>query len=233
MTTDDRPDPRDGSHGGGDARLEALLHRAGDLDQEPPAGVWDAIRAELDDPAQGRPGQTPTAEHVGEEQAARPQARGAATVGAGPHRRRRGLPRAVPLLLAAAAGAGLMYAAVELVSPDDPLTQEQVLASGDLGPVEGAGRLGAAQVLERDGRQVLRVDLDEVPDAQDGYLEVWLLRPDVSGLVTLGVLDAAQEEFVLPAGLDLGEFPVVDISREHLDGDPGHGGDSLVRGEVG
>ena len=79
---------------------------------------------------------------------------------------------------------------------------------------------------------MLRVVLDELPDPQNGYLEVWLLRPDVSGLVTLGVLDETEEEFVLPAGLDLSEYPVVDISVEQLDGDPGHGGLSLVRGQV-
>ena len=84
-----------------------------------------------------------------------------------------------------------------------------------------------------DGHQRLRVELAERPDAEDGYLEVWLLRPDVSGMVTLGVLDAESGEFPLPAGLDLEEYAVVDISREHMDGDPGHGGDSLVRGQVG
>lgn len=249
MTTDDRPTP-DGEpegappYGVADARVEAVLRRGGDLEQAPPEGVWAAIRRELDGSgglhgageAPSEPDELDEAEGDGEGAGA-PAGGYAADERAWTRRevRRtgRGPGRVVPLLLAAAAGAGIMYAAVELSSSDEAPTQEQVLASGELGPVEGEGRLGAAEVVEREGRQVLRVDLDEVPDARDGYLEVWLLRPDVSGLVTLGVLDGAQEEFVLPAGLDLGEFPVVDISREHLDGDPGHGGDSLVRGQVG
>lgn len=252
MTTDDRPTP-DGEpegappHGTADARVESVLRRGGDLEQAPPEGVWAEIRRELDGSgglhgageAPGEPGEPdePSEPDGAGEGSGAPAAGYAAGERAWTRREvgrtGRGPGRVVPLLLAAAAGAGIMYAAVELSSSDEAPTQEQVLASGELGPVEGEGRLGAAEVVEREGRQVLRVDLDEVPDAQDGYLEVWLLRPDVSGLVTLGVLDAAQEEFVLPAGLDLGEFPVVDISREHLDGDPGHGGDSLVRGQVG
>ncbi|MGD8150004.1 anti-sigma factor [Ornithinimicrobium sp. Y1694] len=154
-----------------------------------------------------------------------------AELGAEPAPEARG-GRVLPLLVAAAAGAGLMYAATQ-VFDDDPAPAEEVVASATLGPVDGEGQLGQAEVVERDGQQVLRVQLDELPDAEDGYLEVWLLRPDVSGLVTLGVLDAGTEEFVLPQGIDLAEYPVVDISVEHLDGDPGHGGNSVVRGEVG
>jgi hypothetical protein len=36
--------------------------------------------------------------------------------------------------------------------------------------------------------------------------------------------------FVLPENLDVGEFPVVDVSNEPIDGDPTHSGDSIVRG---
>lgn len=189
-----------------DERLQRLLREAGDLEQTPPSRVWEAIRAEVeqDEGRHHRPSAAP----------------------------RRGPGRLSPLLLAAAAGAGLMYAGVQLMGSDGA-PRETVVATGELRPVAGEQRLGEAEVLDRDGRRVLRVDLDELPDSRDGYLEVWLLKPDVSGLVTLGVLDAANEEFLLPAGLDLGEFPVVDISVEHLDGDPGHGGDSLVRGQVG
>lgn len=191
-----------------DERVPDLLRRGGEVHEVPPARVWEAVRAELDAPAG----------------TARSRARRSAP--------RPGPTRAAPLLLAAAAGAVLMYAGTQLL-PDRASPEGSVVAAGDLGPVAGEGRLGQAEVLDRDDHQVLRVVLDELPDPQDGYLEVWLLRPDVSGLVTLGVLDTADEEFVLPAGLDLTEYPVVDISIEHLDGDPGHGGDSVVRGQVG
>jgi hypothetical protein len=36
----------------------------------------------------------------------------------------------------------------------------------------------------------------------------------------------------VPAALDLAKFPTVEISVEPLDGQPGHSGVSLVRGEL-
>jgi hypothetical protein len=38
--------------------------------------------------------------------------------------------------------------------------------------------------------------------------------------------------FTLPAGLDLNQFPVVDISLEHFDGDTSHSADSILRGKL-
>jgi hypothetical protein len=46
------------------------------------------------------------------------------------------------------------------------------------------------------------------------------------------VLDGAEGRFDLPDGLDLTQFPVVDVSEEHFDGDPAHSGDSVVRGPL-
>jgi anti-sigma-K factor RskA len=66
----------------------------------------------------------------------------------------------------------------------------------------------------------------------DGLREVWLLRADASGLVSLGLLDGATGRFSIPAGIDLAEFPVVDVSAEPADGNPGHSGDSIVRGTL-
>ena len=60
--------------------------------------------------------------------------------------------------------------------------------------------------------------------------EVWLIRSDASGLVSLGLLDGSSGRFVVPAGIDLGEFTLVDVSAEPIDGDPAHSGDSIVRG---
>lgn len=198
-----------------DDRLERLLRAGGDLDGMPPEKVWRAIRQQLGRDEDVRATTSATA---------RPSDRQRAD--------RAGGRRVIPLLLAAAAGAALVYAGVQLTGDGQDTVEGAVVAEGELGPVEGEGRLGEAEVLDRDGRRVLRLQLDQLPDAGDGYLEVWLLRPDVSGLVTLGVLDSATEEFVLPEGLDLGEYPVVDVSVEHLDGDPAHGGDSRLRGEV-
>ena len=191
-------------------RVGALLRRAGVVETPPPPHVWEAL-----------------AEAVRGEGAVRrlrprPQ-RSRSQPGANPS-------RWLLLLAAAAVGALVTWAGVEVADRPDP---GLVLASGPLAPLAPSAPAGSAEVVEVDGHQRLRVTLDEAPDPGDGYLEVWLLRTDVSGLVTLGVLEGKTGDFLLPPGLDLGEYPVVDISLERVDGDPGHGGDSLVRGEVG
>ena len=56
--------------------------------------------------------------------------------------------------------------------------------------------------------------------------------PDVTQLVSLGVLEGDSGTFAIPAGLELDELPVVDVSLEPFDGDPAHSGDSVVRGTL-
>lgn len=207
-------------------RAAELLRRAGVVETEPPPAVWESLsrslRGERADQHEQRQAQ-------GEEPARDRRPAPAPPVRLADVRQRRS-GGGVRLLAAAAAGALLTWAGLALADREDPA---QVVASGELAPLTEAGAQGRAEVVQVDGHQRLRVELEQAPDAGDGYLEVWLLRPDVSGMVTLGVLDGQTAEFPLPEGLDLTEFAVVDISREHMDGDPGHGGDSLVRGEVG
>ena len=38
--------------------------------------------------------------------------------------------------------------------------------------------------------------------------------------------------FAVPAGLDLGEYPIVDVSDEPVDGNPAHSSVSIVRGTL-
>ena len=47
-----------------------------------------------------------------------------------------------------------------------------------------------------------------------------------------GLLEGSEGTFPLPAGVDLSEYSVVDVSREPSDGDPAHSGDSIVRGAL-
>jgi hypothetical protein len=142
-------------------------------------------------------------------------------------------PRRSRVLLAAAAalvvGLGVGAGAVALLGGDD---DGVAVAAAELDPLEGSGASGSASVVEReDGTRVLRVELSAgAPD--EGYYEAWLLTESVSGLVPLGVVRPGTEEFELPAGLDLGEYPVVDVSVEPLDGDPAHSGQSIARGEL-
>jgi anti-sigma-K factor RskA len=92
---------------------------------------------------------------------------------------------------------------------------------------------GTARVEERaDGTRVLVVDTT-VTEVDDADLEVWLIDPNIEGMVSLGYLTADEGEFVIPAGYDVAEFPIVDVSVEPRDGVPTHSGDSVKRGVLG
>lgn len=90
---------------------------------------------------------------------------------------------------------------------------------------------GEARVKEVDGHRQVVVDLN-APTSADGYREVWLIASDLSGLVSLGVLQGQTGRFDIPSGLDLEKYSLVDVSEEHFDGDPAHSGDSIVRGPL-
>lgn len=109
-----------------------------------------------------------------------------------------------------------------------------VLAEVALDPLpEWVGASGDATVQQDSaGRRDLVVTAS-VPSGTNGYREVWLISADLSGLVSLGVLDGITGTFAIPAGVNLDEFPIVDVSEELVDGDPGHSGDSIVRGSLG
>ena len=83
----------------------------------------------------------------------------------------------------------------------------------------------------RDGSRTLTVSL-AADASDDGYREVWLIRNDAAALISLGVLDGDSGSFVIPDGVDLDEYSIVDISVEPIDGDPAHSGDSIVRGQL-
>jgi len=135
--------------------------------------------------------------------------------------------------IAGAAAAGLVIGGVGVgwaLTRDD--RSASVVASATLEPLPGWDASGSAKVeTQRDGTRVLVVDVDEA-HLEDGFREVWLLTPDVKGLVSIGTLDGTSGRFDLPPGLDLDEYSVVDVSQEPFDGNPAHSGDSIVRGAL-
>ena len=135
--------------------------------------------------------------------------------------------------IAAAAAVGLVVgggATWWIANQPDAVT---VIATAALEPLPGWDASGSAVVETlSDGSRVLVVDLEQSESSEDGFREVWLLKPDVSGLVSLGTLAGSSGRFDLPAGLDLDQFSVVDVSEELFDGDPAHSGDSIVRGPL-
>ena len=174
-------------------------------------------------PGSGTPGSGSPAEPAGD----------APVVSLDARRARRSRP-AMWLMAAAAVGGiavgGVVTAALMSTSS---APQATVAASVDLAPLPDWDAAGTADLtVTEDGQQVLVVTVDADAPASDGFQEVWLIDTEVSGMVSLGILDGTTGEFAIPAGVDVGDFPIVDVSLEPFDGDPTHSGDSIVRGQI-
>lgn len=179
----------------------------------PPPRVWDAISSELG-----------FDEAVAPEPAAAQHAVRRGSRGSRPRRR-------LLLALVGAAAAVVIVAgvwtSVSLLTPRPQIVAEATLD----GFPSWQGAAGEAVLEKVDGHRRVVVTLDASVPA-DGYREVWLIASDGSALVSLGVLDGATGEFAVPDDVDLSTFTLVDISQEETGGDPGHSGDSIVRGEL-
>lgn len=104
-----------------------------------------------------------------------------------------------------------------------------LLAEASLQPLASHSSSGDA-VVQRlaDGSRQLVIRLPDEP--LPGFREVWVGSSDLSKMVSLGVLGDQAGAFVLPSGLDLAQYPIVDISQEPYDGDPAHSAESIARG---
>ncbi len=147
-------------------------------------------------------------------------------------------PRRRPLLLVAAAavaGAAIGAGAVAVLRDGgtEPIGREpgvDTVAAVALDPLADNDASGRASVIERtDGTRALEVEL-RAGDLDDRYYEVWLIDEAVQDMVSVGVARSGTVTFELPAGLDLGRFPIVDVSVEPVDGNPEHSGVSVARG---
>ncbi len=204
----------------------------------PPPRVWDAIASELglaDPPAASAPSaSTPSDGPAREHEAGRSASASHEETRAAEHRvprrarnRRRGVVLTLIAAVAVVAVVAGTWVARELTRPQVSVIAAAVLDGFPAHP----GAEGEAVLEEADGHTRIVVELD-ADVAADGFREVWLLASDGSGLVSLGLLDGRTGTFAVPAGVDLDLFSLVDISQEEDDGDPGHSGDSIVRGEL-
>jgi hypothetical protein len=192
----------------------------------PPARVWDAIAAATGVTAV--PSSSAVAEPAPALSAVPPPPAGPDNGTVVPFRSRRR-----PLLLVAAAvvagavvGAGAV-AVVQSTGEDGDSVTTVALA-----PLPDADASGVADVVVRgDGSRVLELELD-APALEGSYYEVWLIDRAVDGMFPLGVVAPGTQTVELPAGLDLAEFPLLDVSVEPLDGDPTHSGVSVARGDL-
>ncbi|MDF2990678.1 MAG: hypothetical protein K0S37_1192 [Microbacterium sp.] len=203
--------------------------------ESPPSRVWAGIHAELGLAPElaADPVRTPVLVRDGEPTPAIESA--GRTEASGPGRADRTARRRWWPVAAVAAAVGVV-AGIAVGAAWSGLTSagpaQTVVASAALEAFPGWTATGDA-VLEEDddGAVSIVVDLDaDVPP--DQVREVWLIRSDASGLVSLGLLSGSTGRFVVPANIDLDEFTLVDVSAEPVDGDPGHSGDSIVRGAL-
>jgi hypothetical protein len=175
---------------------------------EPPAEVWQAITRELATDQVEAP--------VVRLDERRP-------------RRRSWLPVAAAACAGAVLGGVVMYAATSAQRSTTPTT---VVAAASLEPLEGSTARGSVQVVSTESGAKVAVDVSGLAKA-DGFYEVWLLDEAGTKLIALGVLDGTDKgEFAMPPGVSMTDFPVVDVSLEPSDGDPGHSKKSLVRGTL-
>lgn len=140
----------------------------------------------------------------------------------------------------AAAAAGLLVggAVIAGILNQDTAEEDTPVAGSSVGgatlePVEADDFSGQAEMVEmEDGSMELTVEISSAPDPAEGYFEVWLRDDEASQLISLGAVTADSTTLQVPAGIDLAEYPVVDVSHEHFDGDPGHSGITLAAGPM-
>lgn len=152
--------------------------------------------------------------------------------------------RTRPRLWMAAAAAGVVLgtaagwtAAGVLEHPGTPSpdpTQSgpapRVLAQAPLTALPAHTGSGEAQVEQLpDGTRQLTIRLSA--DRAAGYRQVWVGTSDLTGMVSLGVLANDTGTFTIPAGIDLAQYPIVDVSNQAYNGNPAHSDDSVARGK--
>ena len=77
-------------------------------------------------------------------------------------------------------------------------------------------------------RLVVRLSSDHIA----GFRGVWVGSADLSKMVSLGVLANDSGSFAIPAGVDLTQYPIVDVSDQPYNGNPAHSADSIARGTL-
>lgn len=182
-----------------------------DVPAPPPERVWRAISAELDlAPPIGGAAEEPV----------RPRGRG----------------RKLPLLLAAAClvagptlGSGATWWQLRGGYGEDARTG----AVSSLAPLAPGDARGVARLEGSAGtRRQVHIDVSDLPRT-NGYFEVWLMDPTHRKLIAVGVLGAeGSATLPVPEGVDLADYPLVDVSDQAYNGSPAHSGKSVVRGAL-
>lgn len=137
-----------------------------------------------------------------------------------------------PLTAAAAALAVAAAATAVLVAVRPPAPAPPQGTTVPLVALGATSARGEVVLPDGGGERSLVVDTAGLPPA-DGFYEVWLLDLEQDRMVALGVLDdSGRGRLTVPEGVQMGDYPEVDVSLEPDDGDPAHSGQSVLRGEL-
>lgn len=217
--------------------LAAVVALADDpVDGPAPAHLWDAIAAEaFGHPTEQPAGNDPTTDRAASDVAGVPAPPGpdaqhssGAQVIAMPSRGWRRLTT-VGLVAAAAVAVGVVVIGPGVL-PDDPV---EPIAAATLEPFgDHQVQPASGQVVRTaDGHKLLELDLSALPALEGDFYEVWLLDDRDGRLISLGPV-RPDGTYALPPGVQVGDFPLVDVSIEPPDGDPTHSGNSVLRGPL-
>jgi hypothetical protein len=181
---------------------------------DPPADLWARIEAATQVEAGLPPGRSASVTVL------RP---------AGPTRRRRYVA-AIAGAIAIAAG---IVVAVAVSSSSG--TGARVVASAPLSnqglasfPVTPSGD---ARLVTHNGATFVELSVKNAPAEAGTFLEVWLIDRGIKGMVSLGPYNG-NGSYRVPAAVAPGDFPVVDVSVQKVDGKATHSGVSVVRGTL-
>ncbi|MEO6702894.1 MAG: anti-sigma factor [Jatrophihabitantaceae bacterium] len=167
---------------------------------DPPARLWNAIAAE-----------------VAAAESADPTERVAPLSPIRPARRWQ-------LALAAAAAVLVAASSGFLIGRHSDRSGSSVAANAKLVQQPGgpADVSGAASVIRSGSGLLLKVSTSSLP-YRTGYYAVWVYDPAVNRMINVGALDASgRGTFTLPAGVDIRNYDVVDVSEQDFDGNPAH-----------
>ena len=215
----------------------SLSHSITDADRvrhTPPPGLLDNILAALEDDAPGSAtdrAATPetdaasdTGGHTDEGKTVidldqRRSSRAPSTIR---HRRRQ-------LLLTGVAAGLALVVGFSLFSDDDNAPTFVAEATNNELP-ETFGGAATATVSVDDSPTLVLAFSEALPTEEP--VELWLIKPDLSDMVSLGVVQSGDTQWDWPTGIDPNEYSLVDLSIEPDDGDPTHSGRSILRGEL-
>jgi anti-sigma-K factor RskA len=141
------------------------------------------------------------------------------------HHRSRRLSLAAAAIVVVVAVTGL------LLARDDSSPDQQLVASASLEPLEETTASADVRLVREDGDLQLVLEAHDMAAVPAGHhYELWLLGEATNEPVSLGPMTGSVTVPV-PAGLDVDEYDVVDVSLQR-DGQIAHSNDSLLRGTL-